>query len=46
LNDKRSPEEEVNEREMKNVIEDMLKRREPPEEQKPSQGCSIKWKKK
>lgn len=45
LNDKTSPEEEVNEREMKNVIEDMLKRREAPEEQKPSQGCSIKWKK-
>jgi peroxiredoxin len=46
LNDKMSPEEEVNEREMKNVIEQMLKRREPPENQKPSQGCSIKWKKK
>lgn len=44
LNDKTNPDEEVNEREMKKVIEDMLKRKEPPEEQKPSQGCSIKWK--
>ena len=44
LNDKRSPDQEVEEREMKSVIEDMLKRKEPPEEQKPSQGCSIKWK--
>lgn len=44
LNDRSSPDEEVEEREMKSVIEDMLKRREPPEEQKPSQGCSIKWK--
>lgn len=44
LNDKSSPDEEVEEREMKNVIEDMLKRRDPPETQKPSQGCSIKWK--
>ncbi|MFB6158926.1 MAG: thioredoxin family protein [Candidatus Nanohalobium sp.] len=45
LNDKTSPEEEVEEREMKQVIDDMLKRRQPPEKQKPSQGCSIKWKK-
>lgn len=44
LNDRTSPDEEVNEREMKSIIEDMLKRREPPEKQKPSQGCSIKWK--
>ncbi|PSG98776.1 MAG: thioredoxin family protein [Nanohaloarchaea archaeon SW_7_43_1] len=44
LNDKKSPDQEVEEREMKSVIEDMLKRKEPPEEQKPSQGCSIKWK--
>ncbi|MFB6100213.1 MAG: redoxin domain-containing protein, partial [Candidatus Nanohalobium sp.] len=44
LNDKMSPDQEVEEREMKEVIEDMLKRRQPPEEQKPSQGCSIKWK--
>lgn len=44
LNDSTSPDEEVEQREMKAVIEDMLKRRDPPEEQKPSQGCSIKWK--
>lgn len=44
LNGMTSPDQEVNEREMKSVIEDMLKRRDPPEEQKPSQGCSIKWK--
>jgi len=44
LNDKMAPEQKVENREMKEVIEDMLKRREAPEEQKPSQGCSIKWK--
>jgi peroxiredoxin len=44
LNDKTNPDEEVTEREMKSVIEKMLKRKEPPEEQKASQGCSIKWK--
>jgi Peroxiredoxin len=44
LNDKMSPDQEVEDREMKKVIQDMLKRREPPEKQKPSQGCSIKWK--
>lgn len=46
LNDKTSPDEEVNDREMKHIIEDMLKRRDPPKQQKPSQGCSIKWKQK
>ncbi len=45
LNDKMSPDQKVKGREMKEIIEDMLKRREPPKEQKPSQGCSIKWKK-
>jgi peroxiredoxin len=44
LNDKMSPDQEVEDREMKEVIEDMLKRRQPPKDQKPSQGCSIKWK--
>ena len=44
LNDKMNPDEEVKEREMKFIIEDMLKRKEPPKEQKASQGCSIKWK--
>ena len=44
LNDKTSPKEEVTEREMKNVIEEMLKRREPPHKPQPSQGCSVKWK--
>ncbi|MFB6144014.1 MAG: redoxin domain-containing protein, partial [Candidatus Nanohaloarchaea archaeon] len=38
------PSSEVENREMKEVIGDMLKRRDPPQEQKPSQGCSIKWK--
>lgn len=44
LNDKMNPDEEVTEREMKSVIQDMLKRKDPPEEQEASQGCSIKWK--
>ena len=44
LNDKMNPDQEVENREMKEIIKDMLKRREPPQEQKPSQGCSIKWK--
>lgn len=44
LNDKTSPDGEVTEREMADIINDMLKRRAPPEESKPSQGCSIKWK--
>ena len=44
LNDKTNPDEEVTEREMKSVIKKMLKRKEPPEKQKASQGCSIKWK--
>lgn len=44
LNDKMKPDEEIEEREMKSVIEKMLKRKDPPEEQKASQGCSIKWK--
>jgi len=44
LNDKMSPEQGVKNREMKEIIESMLKRKQPPEEQKPSQGCSIKWK--
>lgn len=43
LNDRTKPDEEVTEREMKQVIEDMLKRRDPPQNQEPSQGCSIKW---
>jgi peroxiredoxin len=44
LNDKMSPDQEVKQRDLKAAIEDMLKRRDPPEEQEPSQGCSIKWK--
>jgi peroxiredoxin len=44
LNDKMGPDQEADNRGMKEVIEDMLKRREPPKDQKPSQGCSIKWK--
>jgi len=46
LNDKMSPDEDVEKREMKSVIEKMLKRKSPPETQKASQGCSIKWKNK
>jgi len=44
LNDKAGPNDELNEREMKQIIEDLLKRKDAPEDQKPSQGCSIKWK--
>lgn len=43
LNDKTSPDEKVENREMKQIIEKMLKREEPPKNQNPSQGCSIKW---
>ncbi len=44
LNDKLGPDDEATEREMKNVITRMLKRKDSPEKQKASQGCSIKWK--
>jgi peroxiredoxin len=44
LNDQMNPDDEINRREMKEVIQDMLKRRDPPANQEPSQGCSIKWK--
>jgi len=44
LNDKAGPNDELNEREMKQIIKDLLKRKDAPEDQKPSQGCSIKWK--
>ncbi|MDY6774275.1 MAG: thioredoxin family protein, partial [Candidatus Nanohaloarchaea archaeon] len=44
LNDQMSPEEEVEKREMKQVIEGLLKRKQPPETREPSQGCSTKWK--
>lgn len=44
LNDSLSPEQEVNDREMRKKVQDMLKRREPSNDSKPSQGCSIKWK--
>lgn len=44
LNDKVGPEDEIEERDMQKAIKRMLKRKEPPQEQKPSQGCSIKWK--
>lgn len=44
LNDKAGPNDELENREMKEVIEKLLKRKNAPEEQKPSQGCSIKWK--
>ena len=38
------PSSEPENREMKEVIEKMLKRKDPPKESNPSQGCSIKWK--
>jgi len=44
LNDKTSPEDHVEDLEMKNVIERMLKRKDVPGKSRPSQGCSIKWK--
>ena len=44
LNDKVGPNDDLEDREIKSVIQDMLKRRDPPKEQEPSQGCSIKWK--
>lgn len=44
LNDKKGPNEEVKNRDMKKAIDKMLKRKEPPQDQKPSQGCNIKWK--
>jgi len=44
LNDKTSPKDEVKVREMKKVIKSMLKRKNAPEKQRPSQGCSINLK--
>ncbi|AOV94599.1 hypothetical protein AQV86_01580 [Nanohaloarchaea archaeon SG9] len=44
LNDKTGPNDEVENRDVKDAIQKMLKRKEPPEDQEPSQGCSIKWK--
>ena len=44
LNDKMNPDQEITQRDMKDAIEKMLKRKDPPEEQEASQGCSIKWK--
>lgn len=46
FNDKEGAEGEPEERYMKDAIQKMLKRKTPPEEQKPSVGCSIKWKEK
>lgn len=44
LTDVERPGEEASEFYMEEAIEKMLKRKNPPEEQKPSVGCSIKWK--
>lgn len=44
LNDKIGPNDNVEEREMKDIIQGMLKRKEPPKEKNASQGCTIKWK--
>jgi Peroxiredoxin len=44
ISDKTSPSDELTNHEMQGVIQDMLKSRDPLEEQNPSQGCSIKWK--
>lgn len=44
LTDVEKPGEEASEFYMEEAIEKMLKRNNPPKEQKPSVGCSIKWK--
>lgn len=44
LSDVEKPGEEASEHFMEEAIEKMLKRENPPSEQRPSVGCSIKWK--
>jgi len=44
LNDKVGPNDETEKRDMREAIQKMLKRKDAPEKQQPSQGCSIKWK--
>lgn len=44
LTDVKGPGEEASEFYMEEAIKTMLKSKRPPEEQKPSVGCSIKWK--
>ncbi|WP_414837619.1 thioredoxin family protein [Candidatus Nanosalina sp. VS9-1] len=44
LTDIEKPGDEASEFYMEEAIEKMLKRKNPPQEQEPSVGCSIKWK--
>jgi len=44
LNDRAGPNDEAENRYMKEAIEKMLKRKEPPEAREDPVGCSIKWK--
>lgn len=44
ITDREKPDEESENNYLINAIEKMLKRKNPPENQKPSIGCSIKWK--
>lgn len=44
LDDNWQSEEKVTSQDMYKAIVDMLNSKEPPKEQKPSMGCSIKWK--
>jgi hypothetical protein len=43
LDDNWQDENKVTKTSMKNAIQRILDNKEPPEEQKPSMGCSIKW---
>ncbi|QKQ98638.1 redoxin domain-containing protein [Candidatus Nanohaloarchaea archaeon] len=44
LNDKAGPDDEVEDRYMKEAIQKMLKKQDPPEAHEEPVGCSIKWK--
>lgn len=44
ITDKEKPDGEPTKNDLVNAIEKMLKRKNPPKNQKPSVGCSIKWK--
>lgn len=44
LDDTQGPDEDAEERYMREAIQKMLKRQDPPEKQESPVGCSIKWK--
>ena len=44
LDDAPNPEDEASEREMKHVIDAVLAGEKAPHEERPSRGCSVKWK--